>query len=221
GVLVSLAVAEADADEMAVQVMEEVHDAIERVGGVVLGGDLTRSTGPLVIDLTVIGEATRPVLRSGARAGDEVWVTGELGAAAVTVARLLRGEAPNPSAVARFTCPLPRVYEARWLHERGIPHAMLDLSDGLLGDAAHLATAGGVAIVLERDAVPIHEAVLEDTASHDAALAYAVSGGEDYELCFTAGPRTVAQHRDAFEDEFGVALVQVGVVEEGEGVWWR
>ena len=221
GVLVSLAVAESDADEFAVQVMEGVHDAVERVGGVVLGGDLTRSPGPMVVDLTVIGETSSPVLRSGARAGDEVWVTGDLGAAAVTGARLLRGEAPNPSAIGRFTCPVPRVYEARWLHERRIPRAMIDLSDGLVGDAGHLAAAGGVAIVLERDAIPVHEAVAEDTATSEAALAYAASGGEDYELCFCAGRGVVQEHRDAFEDEFGVPLVRVGVVEEGTGVWWR
>lgn len=221
GVLVALAVAEADADEYAVHVMEGVHDAAERVGAVVLGGDLTRSPGPLVIDVTVIGEASAPVLRSGARVGDEVWVTGDLGAAAITVARLLREEAPNPSAIGRFTCPVPRVYEARWLQERKIPHAMVDLSDGLLGDAGHLAAAGGVAIVLDRDAIPVHEAVAEDTASAEAALTYAVSGGEDYELCFCAGRGAVQQYQEAFEDEFGVPLVRVGVVEEGSGVWWR
>ena len=221
GVLVSLAVAETDADEFAVHVMEGVHDAVERVGGVVLGGDLTRSPGPVVVDLTVIGESKTPVLRSGSRVGDEVWVTGDLGAAAITVARLMRGEAPNPSAVGRFSCPIPRVYEARWLQERGVPRAMIDLSDGLLGDAAHLAAAGGVAIVLDRDSLPIHPAVIEDTASPDTAVSFAVSGGEDYELCFCAAPGALERHRDAFEDEFGVPLTCVGVVEEGDGVWWR
>ncbi|HEX6070273.1 MAG TPA: thiamine-phosphate kinase [Longimicrobiaceae bacterium] len=221
GVLVSLAVPEADADEFAVHVMEGIHDAVERVGGVVLGGDLTRSPGPVVVDLTVIGEAGEPVLRSGSQVGDEVWVTGDLGAAAVSVARLLRGEAPNPEALERFTCPVPRVYEARWLQERKLMHAMIDLSDGLLGDAGHLATAGGVAVVLDRDAIPVHEAAIGDTASPDAALAFAVSGGEDYELCFSAAAGAVEPHADAFEDEFGVRLTRVGVVEAGGGVWWR
>lgn len=221
GLLVALAVPDTDADEFAVHVMDGVHNAAERVGAVVIGGDLTRSPGPVVLDITVIGEAREPVLRSGARAGDEVWVTGALGAAAITVARLLRGEAPNPEAVERFTCPLPRIQEARWLQERELPSAMIDLSDGLLGDAAHLATASGVALVLDRGSIPIHEAVLGDTATTDAALAYAVSGGEDYEVCFCAAAGAVQPHLDAFEDEFGVPLTRVGVVEEGEGVWWR
>ena len=78
-----------------------------------------------------------------------------------------------------------------------------------------------MALVLDRDAVPIHESVAEDTASTEAALAYAVSGGEDYELCFCAASGVVQQEADAFEDEFGVPLTRVGVVEEGAGVWWR
>lgn len=221
GVLASLAVPDSDANEFAVQVMEGVHDAAERVGAVVLGGDLTRSTGPVVLDVTVLGEAPQPVLRSGAQPGDEVWVTGELGAAALTVARLLRGEVPHPDGLGRFTCPVPRVLEARWLAERELPRAMLDLSDGLLGDAGHLSTASDVAVVLEAAAIPVHEAVLTDTASREDALAYAVSGGDDYELCFAARPGAVQAHLDAFVDEFGVGLTRVGVVEEGLGVWWR
>ncbi|HEX6924127.1 MAG TPA: thiamine-phosphate kinase [Longimicrobiaceae bacterium] len=221
GLLVALGVNETDADDFAVEVMDGVHDAAERVGAVVLGGDLTRSPGPVIIDVSVVGEAQTPVLRSGARVGDEVWVTGALGGAAVAVARLLRGEAPNPDAVERLACPVPRVYEARWLAERELPHAMIDLSDGLLGDAAHLSTAGGVAVVLEREAIPVHEAVIADTASRETALAFAVSGGEDYELCFCAAPGAVQPHQEAFEDEFGVSLTRVGVVEEGDGVWWR
>lgn len=221
GVLVALAVPDTDADEFAVRVMEGVHDAAERVGAVVIGGDLTRSPGPVVLDVTVIGETREPVLRSGARPGDEVWVTGALGAAAITVARLLRGEAPNPEALHRFTCPLPRIHEARWLKEREIPTAMIDLSDGLLGDAAHLATASDVSLVLDRAAIPIHEAVRSDTATAEAALAYAVSGGEDYEICFCAPAGSVQAHLDTFEDEFGLPLTRVGVVEEGGGVWWR
>lgn len=221
GVLVSIAVSEQDADDFAVHLMEGVHDAVERVGGVVLGGDLTRSPGPLVVDVTVIGEARTPVLRSGAEPGDEVWVTGELGAAALTVARLLRDEVPSQAALGRFTCPVPRVYEARWLHEQGVVKAMIDLSDGLLGDAAHLVKASGVAIVLDREAIPIHPAVLEETATPASALAFAVSGGEDYEICFCAAPGSVDPLLDEFEAEFGVSLTRVGSVEAGGAVYWK
>jgi thiamine-monophosphate kinase len=221
GVLASVAVAEGDADEFAVLLMEGIQNAVERVGGVVLGGDLTRSPGPLVVDVAVVGQAEAPVLRSGASPGDEVWVTGELGAAAVCIARLLRGEVPPPEAVERFECPIPRVLEALWLRERGVLRAALDLSDGLAGDAGHLATASGVALVLERAAIPVHPAAASDTASEEAALAFAMSGGEDYELCFCAPAGAVDPLAEEFEAEFGVRLSRVGVVEEGLGVFWR
>lgn len=221
GVLASVAVAEDDADEVAVQLMEGVQNAVERVGGVVLGGDLTRSPGPLLVDVVVVGEAPEPVLRSGAEPGQEVWVTGELGAAAVCVARLLRGERPDEDAIERFECPVPRVHEALWLRERGVMRAALDLSDGLAGDAGHLAAASGVAVVLEADRIPVHPAVTRDTATPEAALAYAVSGGEDYELCFCAPAGAVEPLADEFEAEFGVRLTRVGLVEPGLGVFWR
>ncbi|HET7274829.1 MAG TPA: thiamine-phosphate kinase [Longimicrobiaceae bacterium] len=220
GVLISLAVSEDDADAFAVQVMEGVRSAVERVGGVVLGGDLTRSPGPAVLDITVVGEAKNPVLRSGARPGDEVWVTGALGAAAVTIVRLLRNEVPHPSAADRFACPLPRLAEAQWLAGRELATAMIDLSDGLAGDAGHLMSASGVSILLDRSAIPIHEAVFEDTAGEEDALSYALGGGEDYELCFTAPPTSVQPQADEFEEEFGIALTRVGVVEKGEGLFW-
>ncbi|MBW3631086.1 MAG: hypothetical protein KY464_17575, partial [Gemmatimonadetes bacterium] len=188
--------------------------------GVVLGGDLTRSPGPVVIDVTVVGEAKRPVLRSGAQPGDEVWVTGELGGAGVTVARLLRGELPNPDALPCYTSPIPRVAEALWLAEHAGPTAMLDLSDGLAGDAAHLAAASRAAIVLERETIPIHPAVSADTSSPVDALAYAISGGEDYELCFCAPAGSVQPLLDGFEGEFGIRITRVGLVEAGEGVFW-
>src|SRR5688572_18406006 len=186
GVLVAVALPEADAGDFAVEVMAGVRSAAERAGGVVLGGDLTRSPGPVVVDVTVVGEAREPVLRSGARPGDELWVTGELGGAGVTVARLLREELPDPDALLRFTAPVPRCAEALWLKERGLPTAMLDLSDGLAGDATHLAAASGVSIVFDQDAIPTHPAVVAEASSPADALAYATSGGEDYELCFTA-----------------------------------
>jgi thiamine-monophosphate kinase len=221
GVLASLAVPEEPgADDFAVGVMDGVRSAAERLGAVVLGGDLTRSTGPVVLDVMVLGDCPRPVLRSGAEPGDEVWVTGELGAAAVTIARLLRGEEPHPAAWDRFACPLPRVPEARWLEERGVLHAMIDLSDGLAGDASHIASASRVAVVLDAAAIPIHPAVVAECADAADALRYALAGGEDYELCFTAPAGTIEPLRAEFEADFGVVLTRVGRIEPGEGVWW-
>lgn len=219
GVITSMAVAEEDAGEFAVQLMEGVRSAVDRVGGVILGGDLTRSPGPAVLDFAVVGEAAAPILRSGANAGDELWVTGELGAPAITIARLLREEVPSPEGWDRFSCPVPRIPEAIWLRERCSPSAMIDISDGLAGDAAHLSAASGVAILLELELLPIHPAVLSHTATLEDARRYALSGGEDYELCFTAAPGAVAPLLDEFEAEFGTRLTLVGRVAEGEGVF--
>jgi thiamine-monophosphate kinase len=219
GVMASVAVAEEDAGPFVVAVMGGVRRAADSVGAALLGGDLTRSPGPLMIDITVVGEAARPVLRSGAHHGDEVWVTGELGGAAACVSRLLEGRRAPRDAWARFAEPRARVREARWLAERGLPTAMLDLSDGLAGDAAHLAAASKVAVLLVPELIPVHPAAAR-ARSRRAALAMALGGGEDYELCFTAAPGTVEAMRRDFEQCFELPLRCVGRVGHGDGVWW-
>lgn len=218
GILVSLGAPAEDAGDFAVAVMEGCREAVDCAGGVLLGGDLTRSPGPLVVDVTVVGEAPRPVLRSGARVGDELWVTGELGGAAACVEALLRGEAPPPAARERFARPLPRIREAQWLLERGLPTAMVDISDGLVGDAGHLAAASGVAVLLAPELVPVHPAARR--RSRPRTLRTALGGGEDYELCFTAPVGTVEPHVAAFRRAFGIRLSCVGRLGGGDGVWF-
>lgn len=217
GALVSLVLPPRDAGANAEALMAGVRDALAAVGGALLGGDVSRTDGPLVIDVTVVGEAARPVLRSGARPGDEVWVTGELGGPAAALAALLRGDAPDPAARARFATPRPRVAEAAWLREHASPTAMIDLSDGLAGDAAHLAAASGAAFLLVPDLLPVHPAAR--AAGDAAALRLALSGGEDYELCLTAPAGVVGPLVGAFTAATGTALTAVGRVGRGDGVW--
>jgi thiamine-monophosphate kinase len=214
GVLASLAIPEQDAGDPVTEVMAGVSEAVARLGGVVLGGDVTLSPGPLVVDVTVVGESAAPIPRSGARPGHELWVTGELGGGAAVVRQLLAGHDPDPAARPRFAEPTPRTREAAWLAGQGIPTAMIDLSDGLAGDAAHLAAASGVALVLEPAAVPVHPAA----GSGEEGLRLALTGGEDYEVLFTAAPGTVAAAQAGFEARFGVRLTRVGRVVAGEGV---
>jgi thiamine-monophosphate kinase len=218
GILVSLAVPTEDAGDFAVQLMEGCREAAEYAGGTLLGGDLTRSPGPAVVDVTVVGEAPRPVMRSGARHGEEVWVTGELGGAAACVEALLRGDTPDPAARERFAHPVPRVREAQWLLGRGIPSAMIDLSDGFIGDACHLATASRVAVLLVPELVPVHPAARR--RSRPRTLQTALGGGEDYELCFTAPVGAVEPHAAAFRRAFGIRLSCVGRLGGGDGVWF-
>ncbi|HEX8395614.1 MAG TPA: thiamine-phosphate kinase [Longimicrobium sp.] len=218
GILVSIAVPADEVATLAPALMSGCREAVEAVGGALLGGDLTRSPGPLVIDVTVVGEAPRPVLRSGARLGDEVWVTGLLGGAAAYVQAMLAGQAPRRGARERFARPRPRLREARWLADRVGPTAMIDLSDGLAGDAAHLAAASGLALLLVPELLPVHPAAR--TRSRPRTVHAALTGGEDYELCITAPAGAVAPHAEAFHAAFGLPLTCVGRTGGGDGVWW-
>jgi thiamine-monophosphate kinase len=221
GVLASLALPDADVPDVAVEIMAGVRRVAEEAGAALLGGDVVRSPDSLVLDIVVLGEAPRPVLRSGARPGDALWVTGRLGGAAAAVESWRQGRTPVPAAREAFARPRPRVIEARWLAERGVLHALIDLSDGLGGDVAHLAAASGVRIVLDLARIPLHPAALEVAASPEDALRLALAGGEDYELCFAAPRGAVDALAPEFEARFGVPLSRVGEIEEGDGVYQR
>jgi len=194
-----------------------VSRAVRRVGGVVVGGDLSSSPGPLYLDICVLGRTERPVLRSGARVGDELWVSGTLGDAAGAVEVWRAGHRPPPALRARYATPEPRIGAALALSEAGGVTAMLDLSDGLAGDAGHLAAASGVRIVLVPSALPIGPELTRLLGAARARSA-ALHGGEDFELCFTARPGAVHERLLRAEGH-DVPLTRVGRVEPGEGVW--
>lgn len=214
GVLVSMAFptgARWDLDA----VQAGIREAAALVGASVIGGDLSRSPGPLVLDITVVGQSPTPVLRSGAAVGDEVWVTGALGASAAAVRAWESGQEPPSALRAAFARPTPRTRAATVLARAGVLHALVDLSDGLAGDAGHLAAAGGVGVVLETGRIPVAEEARVALGPSDA-LAAALHGGEDYELCFAAPAGAVTP---AVADAVGVPLTRVGRIEAGEGVW--
>jgi thiamine-monophosphate kinase len=221
GILVALALRPDDAEAVGVSVMKGAGAAASAVHAALLGGDVTRTDGPLIVDVVVVGNVVEPVLRSGAAPGDAVWVTGELGAAAAAVRVLQRGETPDPAARLVFARPAPRTAEAVWLARCGVMTAAIDLSDGLAGDAGHIAAASSVQIIIDAGDVPIHPAAQAEGAGAADALRLAVSGGEDYELCFTARRGAVEPHVASFVEAFGVRLSRIGVVGEGTGVLLR
>lgn len=204
---------------VAVSLASGVGSCLRAEGAGLLGGDVSRSPGPVVLDVVAVGGARTPVSRAGARPGDEAWVTGRLGGAAAAVSDLRRGLEPDPGARRRLERPRPRIREARWLRERDGMRAGIDLSDGLAGDARHLAAASGLALELELDAVPLDPS-LEAYPRREAALRLAVTGGEDYELLVAAPAGRLGGLREAFEDAFEIPLTRVGTAREGHGVRW-
>lgn len=213
GILVSLAVP--GDGSMGAALMRGVNSLAREVGAVLLGGDLTRSPGPCVLDVVSVGRTTEPLLRSGASSGDELWVTGSLGGAAGAVLLLQNGRPVPDPLLTRFLEPRPRTREARWLMEAGASGG-LDLSDGIAGDTGHMAAASEVGIVLESAALPIDPALRTTDLS---GLELALHGGEDYELVVAAPPGRLGPRVGEFTKRFGLPLTRVGRVVDGTGVW--
>lgn len=221
GILVGIAASDADRGDFVQRVMEGARSAAAGCRAALLGGDVTRSEGPLILDVVVLGNTLEPVLRRGARPGDSLWVTGELGAAAAAVRAWQQGQLPEPAARLAFALPAPRLLEARWLAARNALDAMIDISDGLAGDATHIAAASEVRVVLDAAAVPIHPIVHAMAADAEDALRLALSGGEDYELCFASPPGAIERIGPAFTRTFDLPLTCIGSIHEGSGVALR
>jgi thiamine-monophosphate kinase len=190
--------------------------AAASVDASVVGGDVSRSPGPLMLNVVVLGRTAWPVLRDGAEPGDHVWVTGSLGAASAAVQALVAGDEPAPSLRAAFAHPVPQVEAARCLVEHEMVDALIDLSDGLVGDVGHIAAASGVMVTIEVDRVPVSSAAV-DALGAEAALEAALHGGEDYELCFITDADAVDP--EYFLGRHGIRVTRVGTVSAGKGVW--
>jgi thiamine-monophosphate kinase len=193
----------------------------DRHGVDLVGGDTTR--GPLNLCVTILGEvpAGQAVTRAGARAGDAVYVSGELGDAALAVAALAGRTTLDPAALAacraRLERPVPRIALGERL--RGVATAMLDVSDGLTGDLGHVLDASHVGAVIELAAIPRSAAIEARIKGPERALALAclLAGGDDYELCFTA-PSSAAARIGAIAAGLGVPLTRIGVIVAAGGL---
>ena len=203
GLVVSLGLAREQPRDLAADVMDGVAEAAAAAGAIVWGGDIVHHQ-QLVIDVTVVGQLDgTPVERSGAVVGDALFVTGALGAPAAAIAAWEAGREPETTARGRFARPVARIQEARWLRNRGA-RAMIDLSDGLMADAAHLGAASGLTCVLDWDGVPVHPGAL------DGGVGGAVTSGEEFELLVALqDDQTISAD---FSDEFNLPLTRVGEV---------
>jgi len=180
-----------------------------------IGGDTTR--GPLNLCVTAFGElpAGAALRRDRAEPGDDLWVSGELGGAALALHRIAEGRAsaPQNAALRRLERPEPRV--ALGIALRYLARAAIDLSDGLLGDLGHICERSRVGAQIDWPAVPVAEGIASLPPSLRAELA--LGGGDDYELLFTAAP----QNRDAIDAlgrSQGLPLARIGRIVAGAGV---
>lgn len=167
----------------------------------VYGGDTT-SGAVLSLSFTVFGNSRDPLPRDAARAGDRVYVTGRLGGPAAAVIAFSAGTEPRAEWRERFASPHVRIREARWLAGRGA-RAAIDISDGLIGDAGHIAAASNVRIDLHLERVPTVEGVGPMDASRS---------GEEYEILITS---PIPIDVDVFHDRFGIPLTEIGCVRDG------
>jgi len=163
------------------------------------GGDIS-SARQITADIVVTGQvpAGTAVLRSGARPGDRLYVTGSLGGSAATLKQLFAGKKIKPSTSNTHFYPVPRIAAGSWLRERSLASAMIDLSDGLSVDLAHICEESRVTAIVDANKIPV---------SRGADLELALHGGEDYELLFTAPRRARVPALIA-----GTAVTEIGEI---------
>ena len=184
------------------------------------GGDTTR--GPLTLSVTIIGEVPQgeAITRAGGKAGDDLWVSGQPGMAALGLAAL-RGEtqlstAGSAACIAALQRPHPRV--SLGLALRGIATAMLDVSDGLLGDLGHILECSATGAIIDVGALPL--AALRDNGADEAlARRCLLGGGDDYELLFAA-PAARRADVEVLAGQLGLALHRIGELGAEPGTLW-
>lgn len=187
-----------------------------------IGGDISRTPDKLVIDSVVCGEVPKgtAVLRSGAKPGDSIYVTGEVGGAAAGLRLLHDGRRCPDSNGPRFDAlllrqlnPFPHIADGVFLRRKKIASAMIDLSDGISSDLAHICSQSGVGAVVYAESLPVHRKLKRIFRSADEQLEMALNGGEDFELLFTADDKKIPPDALAGFYRIGEATANVGIIE--------
>jgi len=190
----------------------KIYDGLNRLAAkyevAIAGGETTTNPERILISIALLGIVPRgrAALRSGAKTGDAIFVTGELGGS--LAGRHLEFE--------------PRLAEARWLAEHFSLHALMDLSDGLAGDLRHMLKASGVGAELLKSSVPVSRAAksrARENSDAKPAFVAALTDGEDFELLFTIAPRDAVKLLDAWKKKFpGVKLSCIGRIVAGHSL---
>jgi thiamine-monophosphate kinase len=199
-------------------------------GASIAGGNLSRMESIIVVDFTLLGLVApeRLTLRSTARAGDAILVTGSPGESRAGLELIRRpGLAVSSSSrqklQERHLCPQPRLVEGQLLARSGKITSMIDVSDGVIGDLCHICKSSGKGAEIEAASLPVSPAICEAAQGAGAdRLEWVLSGGEDYELMFTCSPEAVRGLKQMLLDETGTSCAQIGRItaEIGE-VWVR
>ncbi len=196
-------------------------------GLAIVGGNLSKIDGPIVIDLLLLGECAKDrfLCRSGAQVDDAIMVTGTLGdsRAGLEVLKnpaMLVSESTRQALLAAHLTPQPRLREGQLLAESGLVHAMLDVSDGTLSDLGHICEASHVGAVVELSRLPISAACREAaTASAVKVEDWALTGGEDYQLMFTAAQQHIATLQNLLAEKTDTPTHIIGqIVPQSKGV---
>jgi len=168
------------------------------------GGDTAQSPNGVLADIAVVGSVSKgkAIRRSGARRGDRIYVTGTLGGAAATLKMLFSGRKLRPTDFATHFYPSPRIGVGRFLMEKALASAMVDISDGFSTDLAHICQESGVGAEIHAPAIPCASI---GKPAREVELQFALHGGDDYELLFTARPGKRVPSRIA-----GVVVSQIG-----------
>jgi thiamine-monophosphate kinase len=188
-----------------------------------IGGDTVHSGERLMVSVTVVGEMAEADVcyRSGAKVGDLIWVSGFLGEAAAGLELCRKNIAHNEIYQPLFKAhldPEPKVILGMKMAESGLISAMMDISDGLATDLAHICSASGVGAEIDGSAVPLSAALLEASQElHGSPLGLALKGGEDYQLVFTSHPKN-RESVSKIVSNLGLKIYCVGRIVDGSGV---
>lgn len=198
----------------------------EKYGIELVGGDVSKTPDKIVIDSVAAGEVkkNKAVLRSGAKPGDLIFVTGKLGGAAAGLKLLEAGEIFEKSAhtdlLLRQLAPNPQVETGQILGEKNLATAMIDLSDGLSSDLQHICRASGVGAKIFVDKIPVESKILDFEFRNfqvEDKISLALNGGEDFELLFTVRPKKIFQLENALKNRtishIGEASASVEIIE--------
>lgn len=187
-------------------------------GAVLAGGDCCASPGPLFLAVTAQGRIAdgQAIYRHGAKGGDAIYVSGSLGDSALALRELQAGRSPEETLAARFHTPTPRVELGQFLAQQRLASAMLDISDGLLGDLGHILQASAVGAELDLARIPLSQPFSRALNQEETLIDLALTGGEDYELLFTSPLLDLAE-----ASQLPLKVTRVGTIQAHPGLWIR